>query len=307
MNSNENLSKIKGHETRKVPDVHCQYLGLLNDPKTIFNFPSLGNLCYRCRPPSVPLLEHQLSTCLTKSFTKCTVYSSEKGNKLPKNLSELANYKATNRKLPWIIGGTAIIALISVVILLNQNKPVTKPEFNNVDSSTLVQETLTDESSQSMTPNQEGLVTATNTEIAPNVTAEATQTAATEVTHKLDTPIGGEQKFIIHQVLDGESIEQYAIQYNTSKDAIIDVNYFLPIPLWINWLIIIPVDLMDTVNLPTFEAYVVIDEMITVEQLAEKLAIDVTELGFYNGIESDYVLKSGNWLLIPREGYFYYN
>ncbi|MCJ7695273.1 MAG: hypothetical protein MUO40_07575 [Anaerolineaceae bacterium] len=244
---------------------------------------------------------------MTKSFTKCTVYSSEKGNKLPKNLSELANYKATNRKLPWIIGGTAIIALISVVILLNQNKPVTKPEFNNVDSSTLVQETLTDESSQSMTPNQEGLVTATNTEIAPNVTAEATQTAATEVTHKLDTPIGGEQKFIIHQVLDGESIEQYAIQYNTSKDAIIDVNYFLPIPLWINWLIIIPVDLMDTVNLPTFEAYVVIDEMITVEQLAEKLAIDVTELGFYNGIESDYVLKSGNWLLIPREGYFYYN
>lgn len=307
MDSTEDLSKSIDHEVMNTSDIHCQYLGLENDPGTIFNFPSLGNVCYHCKPPAVPLLEHQHKICLTNSFSDCPVFISQNEIRLPKSLSETINYKKKNQTLPWIIGGALTIVVIGLVILLGQNNPVITPEVEDSLSSNPTQRTLTSDLNQDHTPQPEASEPFIMAEVTPNITADVTQLLNSEVLLKLDTPIGSEQKFIIHSVLNGESIEQYAVQYDTNKQSIIDVNYFLPIPLWINWLIIIPIDLEDANDMPTFEAYVVTDNVITVEELALKLSIDATELIYYNGIESNYVLKSGNWLLIPREGYFFYN
>jgi hypothetical protein len=128
-----------------------------------------------------------------------------------------------------------------------------------------------------------------------------------EVTHKLDVPIGTDYQFIIHQVLEGESLEQFAVQYDTSREVITKINYFLPVPLWVNWLVIIPVNLTDPGDLPTFEAYLVTEETISIGKLSEKLAVNLEDLSYYNGIGVEHVMKSGEWLLIPREGYMLYN
>jgi hypothetical protein len=145
-------------------------------------------------------------------------------------------------------------------------------------------------------------------EVTSAETNALTQTSPlNEVTHKLDVPIGTDYQFIIHQVLEGESLEQFAVQYDTSREVITKINYFLPVPLWVNWLVIIPVNLTDPGDLPTFEAYLVTEETISIGKLSEKLAVNLEDLSYYNGIGVEHVMKSGEWLLIPREGYMLYN
>ncbi len=88
-------------------------------------------------------------------------------------------------------------------------------------------------------------------------------------------------------------------QYNTTVEAIRAVNYYLPSPLWVDWLVIIPVGITDTQGLPAFEAYMVTDQ-VTIEELAQKLSVSPEVLRYYNAVEGGYRLTPGEWLLIPK-------
>jgi hypothetical protein len=46
---------------------------------------------------------------------------------------------------------------------------------------------------------------------------------------------------LIHKVGNGENLAGIADQYKTSVDAIQTVNYNLQVPVWINWLLVVPV------------------------------------------------------------------
>ena len=146
----------------------------------------------------------------------------------------------------------------------------------------------------------EDIPTETQTELSP--TAEPTDLTATleDPLLALNTPIGKEIQFIIHRVAEGETTSQYAQRYNTSIEAINAVNYFLPPSLWINWLIVIPLDLTEVEGLPAFEAYLV-EEDVTLDELAEQLSASLDEMCLYNGIDSNHTLHDGEWVLVPRE------
>jgi hypothetical protein len=116
----------------------------------------------------------------------------------------------------------------------------------------------------------------------------------------LDTPIGSKYKFIIHKVVKGESLQLYAEKYGTTIETIRAVNYHLPIPLWEDWLIIIPISITDAQGLPSFEAYMVSEEGLTIAELARKLSTDPIELKYYNALSETYRSSSGDCLLIPR-------
>lgn len=117
----------------------------------------------------------------------------------------------------------------------------------------------------------------------------------------LDTPIGGEVQFIIHRVLDGESLQYYADLYKTSTEAILAVNQDLTLPMWVGWVVVIPIDIDDPTGLPSFEAFQVRMRGLTVEALAEELLIDPTNLSTYNNVPIDYKFSPGEWILVPRE------
>lgn len=135
--------------------------------------------------------------------------------------------------------------------------------------------------------------TATATKVPPTPTLERL--------HLLDTPISKDFKFVIHRIADRESVAQYAELYNTTAEAIYASNLFIPSPIWINWLIIIPVDMTDVADLPAFEAYMVDKDGIIIEEVAETLSVDAEEMRLYNDLETGHIMNSGDWLLIPRE------
>ena len=135
--------------------------------------------------------------------------------------------------------------------------------------------------------------------LAPTIPAPTS--SATQTSHALDTPIGSKYKFIIHKVVKGESLQLYAEKYGTTIETIRAVNYHLPIPLWEDWLIIIPISITDAQGLPSFEAYMVSEEGLTIAELARKLSTDPIELKYYNALGETYRSSSGDCLLIPRE------
>ncbi len=127
-----------------------------------------------------------------------------------------------------------------------------------------------------------------------------TSTPSNSGFHGLDSPIGTDHQFIIHQVRRGESLDLYAGRYGTTVEAIQAVNYNLPTPLATNYKIVIPVNFSDVSGLPVFEAYRV-DQSILVENLARQLSVDQALLEYYNGLSSGELFLAGEWVLVPHE------
>lgn len=115
----------------------------------------------------------------------------------------------------------------------------------------------------------------------------------------LDSIIGETVQYLIHRVSAGESLEQYATRYNTTVTAIKASNAVLPSVLYINWIIVIPVNINDVTGLPAFEPYMITETSLSVEKLAEHLNIATGLMCLYNNIESGYVFTQGDWVLIP--------
>jgi uncharacterized protein (DUF433 family) len=84
-------------------------------------------------------------------------------------------------------------------------------------------------------------------------------------------------------------------------EAIQAVNYYLPSPLRVDWLIIVPINQTDAHGLPAFEAYAVKVDVL-VEMLAQQLSIDPASLKLYNGLGDGEILRSGEWVLVPHMG-----
>ncbi|MEA3325750.1 MAG: LysM domain-containing protein [Chloroflexota bacterium] len=156
-----------------------------------------------------------------------------------------------------------------------------------------------------MTTSQENIIeeiAKTQTDPPPSPTKQLTSTPTdVKPVLTLDIPIGSEYQFIIHRVKEGESLQIFADLYNTSVEAIRAVNYDLIAPLWIDWLVIIPVNTTDVEDIPTFEPYQVESDQITISELSKQLSTQLEDLLLYNNLDSEHVLYQGEWLLIPRE------
>jgi hypothetical protein len=117
---------------------------------------------------------------------------------------------------------------------------------------------------------------------------------------QLDQPIGSDYKFVIHRILEGESLNQYASKYNTSIEAILTINYDLRTPVWVDEVVIIPVGFTNVSELPAFEAYEVPRANMSLKVLALSFGVSLKDLRYYNAIDMDESLQVGDWLLIPH-------
>jgi hypothetical protein len=117
----------------------------------------------------------------------------------------------------------------------------------------------------------------------------------------LETPIGTDVKLLIHRLKTGENFDLLERQYNTTTEAIKWVNFELPVPLWENWLIVIPVNssFIDPV-LPAFQAYEVTGGDAEVEDLVRELEVQEDLFLLYNDLYQGQVLPDGSWVLIPH-------
>lgn len=210
--------------------------------------------------------------------------------------------KGLSKKARILIIGGFIIAVIVTLIVLFSTGWLTIPAGFIEGSPTLTQSTpnpvattpavfTTSPIIQTLSPTQ---TPALPTPPSPTVTKEDPVLA-------LETPIGDEVKFIIHRVEEGETLGIFADQYNTTVDAITAINHDLIVPLWAQWLVVIPLDITDVSALPAFEPYQVEVEGILLREMAEEVSASLEDMVYYNAVDADHVLHKGEWLLIPRE------
>jgi len=288
----------------------CPHLGMKDDPATIMGYPSEWNYCHRSKTSAVPVLEHQRLYCMMQSHGSCSIFLNEDPVSLPDDVRMHIRKRRRNKKRYWVAALLVIGALLAGVIFFrSQYMAGVEPLPSNLttDYSASPMPTgfiiinpnikpiyLTDAASTSQ-------ITETITP-RPSITPlQGTETPDSTI-HSLDTPIGIAHRFVIHRIQQGESLGGLAIQYNTTVEAISKVNFYMPDPVWINWLVVIPIDTKDVVGLPSFDAYMVVDGGGSVESLASRLELDTPSLMFYNGLEAGYLVSAGEWLLIPHTG-----
>jgi hypothetical protein len=137
---------------------------------------------------------------------------------------------------------------------------------------------------------------ATSTPIPKSTSAPTPQ----HYPRELDSPIGNQFHFIIHQIKNGDSLNYYAARYKTSLEAIIRINYSLLIPLWVGSFIVIPVDLTEVVSMPYFQPFRLMTGAMTVAALAQELGTDFQKFIYFNDFDPDEVVMTRDWILVPR-------
>ena len=289
---------MSGKNENKV--LACPHLGQEGDPCTYFSYASRWNFCYHSRLKTIPQFDHQLNFCLTDNYIECPVYQSDGTNAFP---SKLKIKEIRSRKIKPLIWFLIILAIVSSVLIVLSIPGLNVPGLFNptqVGATEMpIFQTMTTNSPISIAETSLAQFEQSTFTPLPSVSPILESVTPSDPPHTLDTPIGITHLFVIHRIQEGESIGNLAFQYNTNLQAIQDVNYFLPEPVWIDWLVIIPVETTDVVGLPKFEAQMVVNGDVTIEDLAAIQNLDPFNLKFYNGLPDGYLLSSGEWLLIP--------
>lgn len=295
--------KLKSPESEKglsgKTDV-CPYLGLSTDADSVLNYPSPHNVCYHLIPAVVPVLSHQENCCLTAQYNQCPLFNPDNPGKLPEELI-IVPARPRRFRWSWVWLALAVTALVFGILLVHFQK--NSPGAGRVPTPThtaipflLIRDATSTKTSYP-------------TQSAPSKTAAPTSTPTPEVTrlpHTLGVVIGVQDKFIIHKVASGESIQFLASRNNTTANVIKSINHNLVVPIWIDSIIVIPLDRDDPGDLPAFEPYEVADENTSLRAIAKSLNVDLAMLSQYNDLSPDEILKPGEWVLIPRERTYWY-
>ena len=282
----------------------CPFLGLKEDRTTLIGFPSTGNFCFHCKTPTVPQMDHQESYCLKATHVDCVVFNQTEKQLFPPAL------KATDVQIPTPASRFPIIQVTFIVVILVilftgwhyrsffENADLTKSTpfpIKSVETATLHP---TEELAPLILPTIDlptSLPTLTYTPVP-------TLTLVLDQKHGLDVPILVDgNTFIVHKVLQNENFEILIKTYNTSREVIRAINYLLPNSLWVNLPLILSPG-MTTVHpkLPTFEAYLVTDAAVSIDDLGVQKKVNGTLLRQFNNCPNGCILHEGDWVLLPH-------
>jgi len=288
------------------PEMMCPHIGLKDDPATSLGYPSAWNYCHRAKPIAVAGLDHQRTYCLSAAHATCPLFLKPEKSPMPAGMQAPDNDLGRGRRTPWRTVSALVVLVVLVAVVVWQGiargffflpsqpeestSTPTLTELPASTSETIITMTLT----SSVTP----------PEPSPTLflTDTPLPTATTQPVLKLEleTPLGLNKEFIIHRVVDGESQDLLANRFGTTLAQIQAVNYYLPSPLLINHIMIIPVGMIDLQGVPTFEPQKIVASM-TVEEFAQSISVDASTLSYFNGLTATYRLSPGDWLLVPRE------
>ena len=279
----------------------CPYLGVSDDPGTALNFPSASNFCYHAKPIAAVKHAHQAGYCLVSRYEECPVYKTAGDKPLPREFKE-QNVRIQRRIpiLAVIIGVVVILAALFIALqaggisLFNANPG--EEEINLQALQTVTQMVAQTQTvlAQTARPTQTLQPTPTITELP------ATPIPTSFPPHELEVPFGSSPRFVIHTVQAGESYMRFMQDYNTTREAILAVNYGNAPTLWAGSLLIIPMDTLDATGIPAFTAVQVTDQHLTVEALAADQEADVDLIRKYNALPAGYIFTPGEWVLIPH-------
>jgi len=272
----------------------CPHLGFEDDPETALAYPAAHNFCYHCKPISPVVFDHQREFCLTPEYLHCPVYQTTALEPLPRDLrGKRRSNSKSHSYLSILILCLVLLLGLAVAILLG----LIKLPGNSAAIPVIVRDETPSQIATFPAANFTATVTATPT-IRPTITQEIE--VPTPSPHALETPFGVSPKLVIHQVREGEGFIRLAEQYGTTAEAIKAINFELPETLFVDTILVIPLNTDDVTGLPRFSLRQINTEGLTIESYAERMSLDAQALKKFNELPDGYVLQMGEWLLIPN-------
>jgi len=318
---------------------NCPFLGLREDPELHMTYTSPLNCCHGSKSWAAPVRpEHQNSHCLAINYTDSPVFVDGQDKAFPRALRMRVRarkdyYGLRRRRSPlpaflvvalillgagyWLLGGEgeALVAPPSSTPFPSFTAPVTATDLADLFPPTAqvplqtdtpdpgYTATVTPFPSLTLSPSPTYTASRTPTETktgTPSPTLSYTPSATLVSPHAMGIPIGRVQKYLIHRVKSGENLNIWANQHSPSIEAILAVNYSLKLPIWEGAVLVLPIDMANTEDLPVFEPYQVAQEEISIEALAAALDTDPELLKYFNVTGNGEILHWNDWLLVPR-------
>lgn len=269
----------------------CPFLGLSADERTAMAYPSTQNFCHHVLPPTVPSAGHQRKFCLDGIFAQCPLYQAQTLAPMPADIRPDKPRKK-RRPIPrvWILLALVLLATVIAIALMLNQPPSAAASGGRVSPAALTDPAGLPTAQPTASPQP----THTSTAVPP------TQTFTPQPLHLMETPIGTDRQFLIHRVLDGESLISLAAAYFTTPEAIRAVNYAWSDSLWANSTLVIPLNQSDVSAVAPMTALAVDEDGLTIEQIAQGQSVDVSALCSLNALPAGYIFHSGEWVLIPH-------
>jgi hypothetical protein len=289
------------NETAAKNNSVCPFLGVSDDPGTALSYPSVSNYCHHAMPIEPVRRTHQANFCLGGTYEKCRVFKTEGKQPLPPEIRE-SGYR-TSRRIPrfLLLSSLVVILVFAFFIIDSRGSNLLNSHQNEEDLNFQALQTITQIAQSTQTGIARTSAPSSTPEPSPTPTElPATPSPTSFPPHQLEIPFGFNPRFVIHKVLAGESYMRFMQDYNTTREAIVAVNYGSDSFLWEDSILIIPIDVTDATGLPSFTAYQVNEPNITVEKLAIDQGADLSLLVRYNDLPAGYLFSVGEWVLIPH-------
>jgi len=291
---------------RENPGTMCPHIGLEDDPATSLGYPSAWNCCHRAKPIAVAGLDHQRAYCLTAKHTICPLFLEPEGSPMPAELQAQDIRPGRNNRALWrtVAALVVLVALVAVVVWQGIARGfffLPSQPGTSTSTPTLTElPALPSEATFTLTPTGGATPTGLGPTLVPTKTPLPSPTMQPILKLALESPLGLNKEFVIHRMVEGESLDRLAGKYGTTVALIQAANYYLPSPIQVNWTVIIPVGKIDLQGVPAFQPYMVVAGM-TVDEFAQSISVDASTLSYYNGLTVTYRLSPGDWLLVPRQ------
>jgi hypothetical protein len=284
---------------------NCPYLGVAEDAQTCLAYPSRWNVCHHARSSLPVHLEYQRQVCLSGVFSTCPVYKKEHRHAPPARLRvvQLLRTKLSRRTL-WLLVPLLLLGITAWLLGASPLGETGSPfPVNPVAGDPAPVSSSTSASAPSASP---GLVPIpvssppTESPVAIVPPQPTTPVPAVHCGYALEQPIAiEERKVILHRVAYGENMNLLAERYATSIQAILDINYFIPSPLWSELVIVIPLDTQEVADLPVLEPFWLAKESASLQQVADQAALELPALLQVNQLDPGCSAYTG-WVLVPR-------
>ena len=131
------------------------------------------------------------------------------------------------------------------------------------------------------------------------ITLTPTATRVLALAHLLEVPFGSGQKYLLHQVVDPETIELLAERYKTSVDVIQRANHNLLLPLTAGTVTIIPLNQTDVSAIIPLSAFRISTSGVTLQTFAQENGFNLDVLSALNDLAPEYQFQPGEWVIAP--------
>lgn len=287
----------------------CPFLGISSDSQTAMAYPSTQNYCSHVTPSAAPGTDYQREVCLKSAHIQCQLYAAKSAKRMPTEFlaDELDKPRKHTPALRWLILGLTLLAVIAAAIWTVLSgalvaAPIVQPSNRTASAAASVTQA---NATFTWTPPPSPTARPSSTHTPqPSPTAKhsvtSTPTPTPQFPHLLETPIGSVRQFLVHRMLDGEGLIYLADKYHTSMEAIRAVNFNIPSSLWVNSVLVIPLNQLDVAGVAPMTAYAISSDGITVKTLALAQGIKLDVLCTLNDLPSNYLFHTGEWVILPH-------